>query len=115
MNWENDATKFFTMLANKELHKHPTKKHRPAVWECMLGTLYALGVNGEVKYFDYDYGAALKFAGITSDDGIRVSKARNNIGLQHDLYGPSIGKGQVVIWKIAEECYVDKTRCVKYW
>lgn len=40
----------------------PTKQHRPAVWECMLGTVYAF--NGtEVRYFDYRWDEAVAFAG----------------------------------------------------
>lgn len=43
--------------------KKPTQKHRPAVWECMLGTVYAYDGN-KIKYFDYDHEGALAYAGI---------------------------------------------------
>ena len=40
-----------------------TLKHRRLIWECMLGTVYALDpldkdINRTEKYFDYDYAAA---------------------------------------------------------
>ena len=44
--------------------KKPTLKHRPAIWECMLGTVYAMNDDREVKYFDYDWDAARAFAGV---------------------------------------------------
>lgn len=51
----------------------PTQHHRPAMWENMLGTVYAF--NGvEVAYFDYDWDAAAEFAGITPDRDPRVWK-----------------------------------------
>lgn len=40
----------------------PTKAHRPAVWEAMLGTLYACNPQGEVKYCDYRWEEALAWA-----------------------------------------------------
>lgn len=45
----------------------PTLNHRPAVWECLLGTVYAMNDAGEVRYFDFDYDAANEFAGVTAD------------------------------------------------
>ena len=51
--------------------KLPTKQHYPAVWECMLGTVYAASPEGEVRYFDYDYAAAMRFA--------KVRRGRNDL------------------------------------
>lgn len=53
-----------------------TKKHRPAVWECMLGTVYAMNDAGEIRYFDYKQEEALKFAGVTEDRDPRWYKLR---------------------------------------
>jgi hypothetical protein len=52
-------------------HMKPTQKHRAAIWECMLGTVYAYD-GKEVKYFDYDHEGALKFAGVTNDKDPRT-------------------------------------------
>lgn len=42
----------------------PTLKHRIALRECMLGTVYAVDDRGVEKYFDYDWEAAHRHAGI---------------------------------------------------
>ena len=52
----------------------PTKRHRPAIWENMLGTVYAMNDDRETKYFDYDYEAAIEYAGVTQDRDPRVAK-----------------------------------------
>ena len=49
-------------------HMKPAQKHRPAVWENMLGTVYAMSPDREIRYFDYDWVAALDFAEIDLDD-----------------------------------------------
>ena len=54
--------------------KKPTLQHRPAVWECMLGTVYALNDEGECRYFDYDHEGALAFAGVAGDIDVRLHK-----------------------------------------
>ncbi len=41
----------------------PTLKHRIAMWECMLGTVYASD-GRTVKYFDYRWEEAREFAGM---------------------------------------------------
>ena len=46
----------------------PTKQHRPAMWECMLGAVYAMNTDGEIKYFDYRYEAAAKWAGVNDSE-----------------------------------------------
>lgn len=54
--------------------KPPTRKHRPLVWENMLGTVYA--TDGQtVRYFDFDWDAALAFAGVP--DATDLRSARN--------------------------------------
>lgn len=49
-------------------NKKPTLDHRPAVWECLLGTVYAMNDAYETRYFDYDHQAALEFAGVNEED-----------------------------------------------
>ncbi len=50
----------------------PTRQHRAAIWECMLGTVYAMNAAGEVEYFDYDFEKALAHVGAVTD--VRVSR-----------------------------------------
>lgn len=45
----------------------PTKRHRPVMWEGILGTVYACSPEGEVKYFDYDWKGAAEFCGVLAD------------------------------------------------
>jgi len=45
----------------------PTRQHRQALWECMLGTVYACNAKGKVEYFDYDYAKAIAFIGPFED------------------------------------------------
>lgn len=64
-----------TWLGTTATKLPPTRKHRTAVWECMLATVYARNDAGEVRYFDYDWDAALAFAGVTPERDPRVAKA----------------------------------------
>lgn len=65
----------------------PTRKHRPAIWECMLGTVYA--DNGsETRYFDYDYEAAREFAGVTAEGDLRLAKWPARTSFRGDYNGP---------------------------
>jgi len=58
-----------------------TKKHRRLIWECMLGTVYALDpldkdINRTEKYFDYDYTAAHLHAKVAQCTDLRICKPR---------------------------------------
>lgn len=46
----------------------PTQKHRPAIWEAMLGTVEAMNPDGKVKYFDYDWDAARAYAEVDAPE-----------------------------------------------
>lgn len=46
------------------LRMRPARRHRPAIWESMLGTVFAMDDAGHIKYFDYDYEAARAYAGV---------------------------------------------------
>lgn len=78
------------------LFAKPTKKHRPAVWENMLGTVMAASPDGEVKYFDYDHAGALAFAGVGPDKDPRVAKApqTRRIGNGDEV----LSKGKTALW-----------------
>lgn len=57
----------------------PTKQHRPAVWECMLGTVYAANDAGTTRYFDYDWAGALSYAGVEEEGrDPRLARADRN-------------------------------------
>jgi hypothetical protein len=66
----------------------PTMQHRAALWENMLGTVYAANADGEVKYFDYDYAEALAWVGAADD--VRVSRLKPG----DRLYVSSVGEGE---------------------
>lgn len=92
-----EMTRFLGVSAKKA---KPTKNHRPAVWECMLGTVYALNDKRQVKYFDYDHKAALAFAGVDREDAdLRLHR----IGKHEMTYswadnGESPCQGKLVLW-----------------
>lgn len=77
--------------------KKITKKHRPLIWENMLGTVYADNPLSEEdpKYFDYDYEAARKYAGIT--DG-KVTDLRLDRATRTRTDGPR--QGQLVLYGV---------------
>lgn len=79
--------------------KPPTNKHRPAIWECMLGTVYAQNDAGEVKYFDYRWDEARAFAGVAPDRDPRVAKAATAGGQWKYCRLPdSLRRSQPALW-----------------
>jgi len=62
--------KFYLGIEAK--YAKPTKSHKPAIWEAMLGTVYAMSPDGEIKYFDYNWDEAAKFAQVHSNEDLRV-------------------------------------------
>ena len=73
----------------------PTRKHRPAIWECMLGTVYAMNNAGEVLYFDYRWDEAVAYAGVTTERDPRVSKTTERIYLKGR---ESVPAGRHALW-----------------
>ncbi len=72
----------------------PTKDHTVVIWEGMLGTVYSKNEKGEVKYFDYDWHEAVKFAGLQDAEDIRIAKYK-----RRDPYNEnSPRKNQTCIW-----------------
>jgi len=73
----------------------PTRRHRPAIWECMLGTVYARNADGDTRYFDYRWSDAAEFAGIDFDADNRTWRCDRRGGTddprprQHVLYVPN--------------------------
>jgi hypothetical protein len=70
----------------------PTKNHRPAIWENMLGSVYAQNDQGEIKYFHRDYEDAVAFSG-ASEPGRDPRLYRMKASYQT---GPR--KGKLVYW-----------------
>jgi len=87
-------TSSFLGIKGKELA--PTKNHRPAVYENMLGTVNAVNDKGEVKYFDYDYEGALKHAGVSDDRDVRIYKHKYDPFYRNPY--SDIRNGQKVLW-----------------
>jgi hypothetical protein len=81
-------------LGVKAYKANPTKSHVPAIWECMLGTVYARNALGETVYFDYNHEAALEFAGV-KQEGVDVRLARATIASRA---GEKIRPGQFVLF-----------------
>lgn len=84
-------TKLFGVAARK---MRPTRAHRPAIWECLLGTVYASDGRGNVKYFDYDRAAAIRFSGVDKAEDPRVWRAAHTTGKPDS----AIQKGQLVLY-----------------
>lgn len=75
----------------------PTQKHRPAVWEMMLGTVYAMNDDGETKYFDYKWDDAVAFSGATQERDPRWAKKNKRVRYSRDgVNEPRYG--QKVLW-----------------
>jgi len=83
----------------------PTKQHKPVIWECMLATLYAAKLlpdgKHEVQYFDYDWDAAFKFAGLTKHGSYdpaldtRLAKTKGSW-----WYPDGPGRGKLCLWSL---------------
>ncbi len=75
----------------------PTLQHRPAIWECMLGTVYAMSPSGEVRYFDYDHDAAVEFAEISADSDPRIARPNRRVSYTGDIVTEPRAR-QTVLW-----------------
>jgi hypothetical protein len=81
----------------------PTKMHRPVLWECMLGAVYAADVAGDARYYDYDYTAAVARIGMVAD--VRVHRADRAMTVRSDDGAEYyIRKGQWVWWATLPSC-----------
>jgi hypothetical protein len=79
--------------------KKRTKKHRPAVWECLLGTVYAYHPEKGVKYFDYKWDEARGYAEVDQYTDIRLDRYINGESgcecIGNDAERP---RNQLVLW-----------------
>ena len=70
-----------------------TKQHKPLIWECMLATVYARGLDGTVVYFDYDWAAARQHAAVDQYHDLRISRTKvSNQGWPR--------RGKVALWGV---------------
>lgn len=76
----------------------PTKKHRAAIWECMLGTVFAMNPKGDIRYFDYDWDKAKEFAQLGDDLRIAKHAGEYRIGHGNNPEGCTPHKGQTVLY-----------------
>lgn len=84
--------------------KRPTKKHKAAVWEGILGAVYAADPAGNVRYFDMDWNAALEYAQVDGEDAdlrvYRYKQGRDRVGVRVGPYGTDGPRnGQLVLWR----------------
>jgi hypothetical protein len=56
--------------------QRPTLEHEPAIWENMLGAIYAANPAGVVKYFDYKWEEAKEWARISEGQDPRLWRDR---------------------------------------
>lgn len=70
-----------------------TRRHRPLVWECMLGTVYARSPDGTVTYFDYDWAAARAHAAVDQHRDLRISRVRTS-------YQGWPREGKIALWGV---------------
>jgi len=73
-----------------------TLKHRPLIWECMLGTVYAMGREGP-RYFDYDWAAAREYAGVAAHSDLRLTRTQRSLG-EYPMPGP----GRLVLFGVPQ-------------
>lgn len=94
-------------LGVRALKAPPTKQYRPAMWENMFGTVYAMDDNDKVQYFDYKHEDAIAFSGVKEPGAeprlYRVN--RNAYGKPYGVYRyggnddyASPTHGKLVLW-----------------
>jgi hypothetical protein len=76
----------------------PTKAHRKAIWESMLGAVYAQNDEGEIKYFDYDWAGARAFAGVEEQG--RDPRIFKNKTAYNGTNCPSIGQPVLYVVRV---------------
>ena len=62
--------------AGAKPHKGYTQKHRPLLWENMLGTVYAVNPEWKTEYFDYNWEAAHAHIELDRYTDLRVCKVK---------------------------------------
>lgn len=84
--------------------KNVTQKHRPLIWENMLGTVYSMNPNGDVEYHDYDWDAAHKHAEVHNHKDLRIARNKKFVkysNAESDHNGPRVGK--YALWGVPKD------------
>jgi len=89
--------KVVSFIGIKGKYLPPTRNHRPAIYEDMLGTVNAVNDEGKVEYFDYNYEDAIKYAGISEDRDIRIYKYKKP-KFYSNKWSNILRDGQKVLW-----------------
>ena len=76
----------------------PTLRHRPAIWEAMLGTVYAMNDNREIEYFDYYWDDAIEFANIKDKKDVRLAKQTMRVSYGTNSPSSEPRLKQIVLW-----------------
>jgi hypothetical protein len=77
----------------------PTQKHRIAIFENMLATVYAVNDAGVLKYFDYDWDGARAWAGVDEDGrDPRVFKQSHAVTVGRGRETTTVSKGRIVLY-----------------
>lgn len=84
-----------------------TQKHKPLIWEAMLGTVNARSPEGHIKNFDYDYEGAHAHAQSQGHSDLRIAKAPQTYnwrgrGTPEDSVSGGPRKGQTALWGIPD-------------
>lgn len=70
-----------------------TQRHRPLIWENMLGTVMARSPEGVVTYFDYDWDAARAHAQVDGHTDLRIAPCKTS-------YQGWPAQGRYALWGI---------------
>lgn len=94
---EAEQTTYLGILA---LKAPPTNEYRAAIWENMLGTVYAMNDEGKVEYFDYKHKEAMEFARVNEPGAMpRVYRiSRGAYGKPYGEFQGGPGHGKLVLF-----------------
>ena len=84
------ATKTRTYLGVSARWMKPMLRHRPALYENMLGTVWAVSPAGEHRYFGYNHAAAKEWAQVDAGADPRLFRSASRTA--------HISRGQVVLY-----------------
>lgn len=80
-----------------------TQKHKPIVWENMLGTVYSRNAEKQVKYHDYNYEAAHAHARTHEFSDLRVAKSKHDYRMGNNSMPEGPRKGRYALWGVPKE------------
>ena len=82
--------------------KSITKKHKPLIWEGMLGTVHSRSPEGETKYHHYDWDEAHEHAQVHNHKDLRIARSPHEYSWEGiNPTGPR--KGKHALWGIHKD------------